>query len=250
MSTILDTHVHLYPCYDVAKFFEHTWSNLERLLPGATKVIVLTERASERYFERAYISKTLGGGTLSETEEPVSLILDLSRHRSLIIISGKQYLSSEGIEVLALGARTALPDRQPIRELIIGIQTTDAIPVVPWSFGKWTFQRKEIVTQLIKDTSLDFVIGDIFGRPLMCGADIFNSSNLEGSRMVIFGTDPLPMRGEEVRSGSLCTTFRTTIDEKKPFASLKTLIKHEVPCSAGVHQSFATALIRQLQLRL
>lgn len=248
MTFVIDTHAHLYSCYDIGRFLECSWRNLEQFSPSSTKAIILTERMSERYFERAVSTGHLGLYPIERTQELISVRVQLAPHKELWVISGKQYNSIEGLEILALGAVENIQDKQPATDLILEISRSGSIAVIPWSFGKWTLSRKKLVTDLINNTSLHFCLGDIFGRPKVIGSEkIFEGAKIYG-RQILSGTDTLPMSGEETHACSLCTEFSSPFDPSFPFQSLKNAMG-QTSREVGDRQDLLSALARQVKLR-
>ena len=63
----------------------------------------------------------------------------------VLVIAGRQIVSAERIEVLALGTRTQIPDGQPLAATIDAVRADGALAVLPWGFGKWWGARGRMV---------------------------------------------------------------------------------------------------------
>lgn len=248
MNVIVDTHSHLYPCFDIPVFIENTWKNMEDISPGSIKAIILTERSQENYFKRICSSKILGHLHILPTKEEKSFYIRIGDNKKLFIISGQQLLCTEGIEILVLGPCGTINEKMPLHDMLKSIAAHGAFAVIPWSFGKWMFERKKIIADLLKDSSLIFSLGDIWGRACIFGGkDIFTLGQ-KYNRKILFGTDPLPLVGEEKHSGKLSTLLAGEFDESFPWRSIEKLL-HERPLSCGTHAPVSKAMYRQISLR-
>jgi hypothetical protein len=122
---------------------------------------------------------------------------------TVIVVAGRQIVSSEGLEVLALGTDKAIPDGTPLAATVETIRALRAIPVIPWGVGKWLGRRGQVVKSYIGSSSGDAVfLGDILGRPpFWPRSSIFRVGAARGIG-VLPGTDPLPLESETLRAGS------------------------------------------------
>ena len=148
---LADAHVHIYDCFDLEKFLDAAYSNFQsiadRLSHGDkfTPLLLLTETAKDCWFDRlckfadgknTYRDRVIKKWEFHHTGESVSLSAR-SGHKSLIIIAGRQIETAEGLEVLALSTTDNFGSGVPIIDLIKEVKEHDAIPVIPWGFGKW-----------------------------------------------------------------------------------------------------------------
>lgn len=201
---VLDTHVHIYPFYDLQLFFRSADKNLKKLeaeLGGKNSefVLCLTERHDCHFF-REHRDKgvsTYGEFTLSYDNTNSLLKVSSSTTRSLTIVSGRQILSKEGLEVLSLGSDEAPLDGEPLKEIISKLNERKVVVVLPWSFGKWMGKRGSLIGDVIQDKDLGFILGDPGHRPKILQVPEFKNS----LRSIVRGSDPLPIRGDEIRVG-------------------------------------------------
>ncbi len=87
---------------------------------------------------------------MSQTSEENSLLCFNSNGHKIFFIAGRQIVTSEKLEVLALGLREDFKDNKPIEEVIDYIILKNALPVIPWGVGKWSGKRGAIVENLIE----------------------------------------------------------------------------------------------------
>jgi hypothetical protein len=135
---------------------------------------MLTETARADCFKRlsarADVEESgLGEWRLRHTEETGSVTAE--RHgQCLYIIAGRQIVTAERLEVLALGFEGLVPDGEPIRQVIDRVRSAAAVAVIPWGFGKWWGRRGKVVSGLLKDHErLGFFLGDNGGRTAFLG---------------------------------------------------------------------------------
>jgi hypothetical protein len=219
VAFLIDAHVHLHDCYPPARFLEHAADNFGRAaaeqgwspMPGA---LLLTESAGVDWFGRLETGAAeTGGWTVEPTAEPEALLARRDGRR-LLLVSGRQVVAREGLEVLLLGTRATAPDRQPIRDVLAEGERLGALRVIPWGAGKWLFGRGRLLDDLIDAARPGdgFFLGDGGGRPFFwTGPAHFGRAARRGIR-VLPGTDPLPFPDEVSRPGS----FGFRLDAPEP----------------------------------
>ncbi|MDX1576826.1 MAG: hypothetical protein R3266_00005, partial [Gemmatimonadota bacterium] len=170
---LVDAHVHFYPCYDRDRFLDAARCNFDRwrrrlgLDPGAYGVLMMTESRGHRGFE----SWRSGAEAdrrwrFSRTEEPASVVARRDDGTSLVVIAGYQLRTEEDLEVLALGTRQPLTEGRCLRDTLNHVRAAEALPVVPWGFGKWWFRRGRLVRSVVRSASPgELFLGDNGGRP-------------------------------------------------------------------------------------
>ena len=230
---LCDAHVHFYDCFDLDHFLNSAWSNFSRQAKLTQKqdkfvaVMLLSEAKQDHWFlklkEKQYRSTQW---LIQETNEPESLYAVDKEGNSLLIINGRQIVTSENLEVLALATPDRLEDGKPIADVIEWVQENNAIPVIPWGFGKWWGRRGRILSKVLETFSRgDVFLGDNSGRPWFLGLpDHFKKANCE-QRRILPGSDPLPFASEAWRAGSVGFYFTGCLDEAAPAKSLRAHLK-------------------------
>ncbi len=235
LSTLIlcDSHVHFYDCFDLDYFLDSAWSNFYKQAQLAQKqddftaILMLTEAKQDRWFSKLKDNEYQSvKWTFHETGEPESLhALDKDGHR-ILIISGRQIVTSENLEVLALATADKLEDGKPISHVIEWVKDNNAIPVIPWGFGKWWGNRGDVLSKALDAFPVsEVLLGDNSGRPWFLGQpDHFKKADGE-QRRILPGSDPLPFASEAWRPGSVGFSFVGGLDEGAPAKSLREYLK-------------------------
>jgi hypothetical protein len=211
MSKILiDTHVHIYPNYSVEGLLNSALQNFQRYSETTdTKfVLALTERFDCNFFKSHKTSTQYGNWKLTYNPE-LELIVANSTEGTILILPGRQNISSEKLEVLTLGSDDFRAEGLPAIEIIMGSNETGLITILPWSLGKWFGKRGKLIEKLIRDGELKFNVGDPAHR-FLSTPHLFDLAYKHGKKLLV-GTDPLPLDGEESRVGSY--GIRASIDD-------------------------------------
>ena len=110
-------------------------------------VLCFTESNGMNYFENLYSNNNFirnNANYLKQNEENSLLCID-SNDKKILFIAGRQIVTLEKIEVLALGLKENYSDNKSIEEVINYILSKNALPVIPWGVGKWIGKRGAIV---------------------------------------------------------------------------------------------------------
>ena len=210
MDIIADTHLHLYPEFDLNKalvsLFKHLTVHTEALKLG-----YLAETG-----EQAFFDDLLSGDIALSPQYEIHpgrqnrwLEIRLkSSGNSVYLLPGKQVISAENIEILVLGTRESFNEKMPAREIIQQARAVDAVPVVAWSLGKWLGSRGKVVGALIDEFGPnDFLIGDTTMRPVGWPTPVLMKKAIKKGFRVVAGSDPLPFSGEEQWLGKYRSHF-------------------------------------------
>ncbi|NJL58024.1 hypothetical protein HC928_25090 [bacterium] len=248
---VADAHVHIHDCFNMEQLLCGALENFQhvthRLLPfrqGGSQVdaangnraafLFLTEIAGYNWFGKLSAIATSGDRaqefslqhwTLHPTEESVSVIARHTSHQLLYAIAGRQLVTQEGLEVLALITDSTFDDGMTLEETVYQISQAGAIPVLPWGFGKWLGGRGKVLKRFLEREDVPlFFLGDNSGRPVFWRrSPYFEMAEQKGLR-VLPGTDPLPLASECSRPGSFGFIAEGRIDARTPAASIKQLL--------------------------
>jgi hypothetical protein len=210
---LIDSHVHIHDCFDLHVFLD---SALANFINQATRyneeknfitVLLLTESERENRFQylvncarKGYV---IGADTPSQwifylTDENCSLQAKHNGNYNLFVVAGRQIITEEKLEVLALATDNHFKDGKPIKQVIQSIHDQGALPVIPYGFGKWFGRRGLILRDLIEKT--------------------------KNPRFFLPGSDPLPFTSECRRAGSFGFSVNGLISSKHPAEELKHIL--------------------------
>lgn len=236
MTWILaDAHVHLRSLAQLTSLAQAAQRNFlaatQSLCPAEPpeRVLFLTESADEPAFAplarwAATQANPTDGLSLHPTAEKQSLRLTLADERNLHIIGGRQIVTQEGIEVLALGHIRPYGDGLPMTSVLRDLAQEEALLVLPWGVGKWLGHRGEIIARMLAGWQGEHLfVGDNGNRPRCWPLPA--SFRAGAANRNLPGSDPLPLPGQEERVGSYGFACQGAFDHDRPFHSLATLLR-------------------------
>ena len=226
---LLDTHVHIYDCFELNTFLEAAWQNFRRQA-GAHEpfigVLLLTESSSYHKFQTllAQADKLSGPGwRFAITTEAFSLKALGPQGEVLYLIAGRQIVTAEKLEILALISDLTFPDGLSAVETIQAIQADGGIVVLPWGVAKWVGKRGQLITHLSQQKELSpLFLGDNSGRPQFWRRPRQFSQVEPQGYPILLGTDPLPLSAEAARPGQFGLSFLGEFDANQPGHCIKT----------------------------
>lgn len=241
-GAVIDSHVHIYDCFELSEFLLGAWNNFSAAarLYGfdqpLIRVLMLAETSRDHWFQK--IAASIGeestdtlpsAGTWrfdAVPGDPCAVLASGSRDEKLLLIAGRQIVTKDNIEILALGTREVVTDGLPLMDVVNSLRDQDALTVVPWGVGKWLGRRGRIVRELVANTqSSGLFLGDIIGRPAFWPRSrIFRNAEAAGFK-VLPGTDPLPLESEAARAGECGVFVHGPIDMKQPTQALKRALR-------------------------
>ncbi len=225
----VDAHVHVYDCFDIDLLLDSALSNFQEAAQQnrtaqkpLSYVLLLTEGKTESWFQT--LSTTLDANRQCKITERWSAVdrgdvesLTVFRNdvpeKEIHIVAGRQVVTMENIEVLALFVKQGLTNGLPLHETVDRVKELGGIPVLPWGVGKWFGKRGEIIKDfLVNYGNSNLFLGDNGGRPRFWPTpNLFNLAKKTGA-VVLPGSDPLPLPSEAQRVGS----FGFYLDENSP----------------------------------
>jgi hypothetical protein len=250
-----DCHLHFYPAYDPALFFRSLCANLGGTGDGAPlRLALLTEAPGCAVFPRwaAPGAALPGGYSFAATAEPHSLALLAAGERLAWIVSGRQIITGERLEVLTAGAFPDIADGQPLAVVLQALAAAGALAIIPWGAGKWLGSRGRLVDAVAAaPLAAGLFLADNPARPAFWPAPrAFRRMERQG-RPVLRGSDPLPLRGEEKRAGAFASMLAGEFDPDRPLAALRKLLAGNPDArDLGKRDGCITFLRRQAELRL
>jgi len=265
---LVDAHVHIYPCYNLAVFFDAAHDNFfnEAKRHGRQDTfdafLLLTDLTAGTWYDRiktcADANNTsfeieLGGWQVHETAESFTLQLVSNHRKNLYLVAGRQIITLEKIEVLALFSDHRYADGQSVEDTIASIRNNNAIPVIPWGAGKWLGKRGALLTNILNKYPANyFLLGDNGGRPKFWPSPAQFAQARSRNTLILPGSDPLPLLNESTRPGGYGFTLPGTVTPDRPGSYLKQLVTDsEIPqATFGKRHGLSAFVANQLALRL
>lgn len=212
MTVIADTHVHLYPFYDPNALINGAFHRLARLAPSADFLaLCLTERSDCHAF------RELPGDRVED---------DAMRLGGGWIFSGRQIVTRERIEVLALTTDVDTPDGLELGDTLLRVRNAGGIPVLGWAPGKWFFKRGKLLRALIETASAgEIALGDTSLRPTLWPEPALMRLGRKRGLKVLAGSDPLPFPGEEKYAGTYAISAQAAFNPARPVTSLRAILR-------------------------
>jgi hypothetical protein len=243
LSLVADGHVHLYGCYDLSRFFSRALSSLGTLAPpGDALGIFLTERAGCDFFRNTCCQHAEFVPLEQRGEHIVA-----GRIGELFMFAGRQIATLERLEVLALCSNESFTDGLTFEESLAQVRASGALPVLPWSPGKWIGKRGRIIETALADAKPgELLLADSSLRPRgFPEPAAFRHARSRGFG-IIAGTDPLPYSGQESEVGTF--GFRMPhFDAGSPLQSVRdALLKPHSTIELVGKRSSLPAVIKRL----
>jgi hypothetical protein len=263
----VDGHVHMHPQFNTAQALDSAARNLERAAKRlscaeSVGVLLLAEMHGHDWFGTTRLrvlsgNAGVGTWTIELSSEPETLIARSDVHRKrLLVIAGRQVITAERIEVLALLTPGKFTDGLPLEETLAAAHSAGAVVVLPWGVGKWLGRRGRLVRRALSRhlPARPVLAGDNGGRPWCWPRPrIFAIAETSGIP-VLPGTDPLPLPDQETRIGSFGLAFVGRLPLEFPAAALRTWLvepsSRAPPRLFGRLERVSRFLHNQVRLRL
>lgn len=247
MQIAADTHVHIYPFYDLRVQLDSAIANLRRAAPRAdVYALCLTERAGQSAFQALQQGDLRADGwTLSPTQDPDAL-LARAESGQLYLFAGHQIVTAERIEVLALGTHVQQADGAPLEATLLSVSEAGAVVALPWGLGKWLGRRGRLVQNVLDtEPTTRLVFADTCLRPAWFPTPALLSKARSRGFSILYGTDPLPRHGEEKITGQWATLWEAAWDPAHPAAAWRHIVRDRIPGTpAGRRRNTVEALSR------
>ncbi len=230
MELVADTHVHIYPCHDAARLLKNGADRLRALAetPDAVCAFFLTEGQGFHFFDR------LRDGThglpeqyaVETCREPEAVRVCWDDQHPLWIFAGRQIVTAERLEVLALTALEGPPDGTPTGRAVEAVNESGAVAVLSWAPGKWWFQRGDVVKDIMEGHAPGLLlIGDTALRPTIWPEPRLMKRARRRGLAVLAGSDPLPFAGDDMQAGGYAVRGSLDFDPDKPVTSVRKWVR-------------------------
>lgn len=224
---VADAHVHIYPLFDLSDQLANASRNLP---PADARLLCLAERAGQCEFRALRDgARAIPGWTIEHTSEEDSVCAN-SEFGALYIIAGRQIVTAEKIEVLALGRDVGITDGESLAETLARVRAGDAVAVLPWGLGKWWGRRGRLVqAQILRSAPDAFAVADTYLLPAKFPEPALLRRARARGFAVVHGTDPLPRPGDEQITGRWATAWELERwDASRPATELKRVLRERI----------------------
>jgi hypothetical protein len=225
LDLLADTHIHFYPGHNLTELIDGAVNRLRAAAraPDAPCALFLTEGKGYNAFRQLKTGEIdfPASHTVEPSCESSGLWIRHGGNRTLLI-SGRQIVAKERIEILALGLEQEPEDGQPAADIIAAVDAAGAVPVLAWAPGKWMFARAEVVDRLIRHAGEGLRLGD---SSLRCRGWPLPKPMAGAPMPVLAGSDPLPFPGDESAAGTYGVRIQLTFDESAPVSSLRRALR-------------------------
>ncbi|NNE43113.1 MAG: hypothetical protein HKN12_02805, partial [Gemmatimonadetes bacterium] len=193
-----------------------------------------------------------GPWAVDHLDEAESVVVSAGDRR-MTVVAGRQIVTAERLEVLAIGLDDLPEDGAALGATIDRVNDDGAFPVVPWGFGKWSGARGAIVRELIRTSRPGrFCVGDNGGRPAAgVRPRLFDTAEARNIP-VIPGSDPLPFPDQEERAGTYGFVMPQALDPRRPAHALKEWLRglRTSPLAFGQLESLPRFLRAQVGMQM
>ena len=237
---IADAHVHIYECFDLEQLLNAAFDNFEIFASqqgyqdNFTPVLFLTETTKDKFFQQffdgldinaKYRTINLNDWKLKRTQESLSLYAFNRLGQGIFLIAGRQVVTVENLEILALITDQTFADGLSLEATIKSILAAGGIPVLPWGFGKWMGKRGKFLHNFLEESNFPLLfLGDNGGRPIFWPRPShFKQAEKKGLR-ILPGTDPLPLSSEYSRPGSFGFTIEGKLSSQEPGKQIQQML--------------------------
>jgi hypothetical protein len=256
---LIDGHVHFHAMHPLPALLDaacfHFASHRQRLdgaRPSQSCLMLVEPGQTGRFEKLREGTESIGGGwSVEPTDESVSLLLRHPNGSRLSLIAGRQVVTRERLEWLALGCCRPIRDGQDMETTLDAILSHGAFPVLPWGWGKWWGRRGRLVKLLIEKRGDDFALGDNGGRWATGPRPALLQRGRGRGMAVLSGSDPLPLPREQSKVGQVVSAVPGPLSRHEPFQACRcalSLNAHRIE-TWGRFESLTGALAAQWQLR-
>jgi len=220
MFLLIDSHVHIYPEYDINALLNAFCARI-RAAEAPIGVLMLAEREGTDVFADWAAGRRLPDGYASTQSDETAIILRKDQTPDVIVIAGRQIACAERVEILALATRTTFRDGEPAHEVLKQARTAGALPVLAWGVGKWLFSRAKVIDALLDASrQQQLFIADPSLRPVFWPTPRLMRKAISHGHRILAGSDPLPPNSEATRVGQYADLAHTTaLDFNAPLTS-------------------------------
>lgn len=227
---MVDAHVHIHEHFQLNRLFLISLQNFRKALnqyqihEPFESFLLLTESVGTNQFERLarmVDAESFDDFSVSATSEGATIRITTGGGQRLYIVAGRQIVTAEKLEILALGHDEEYPDGRPLHYALKDLEESGCLRVLPWGAGKWLGRRGKIIESLVSSwDGGSLFLGDNANRPKFWSLPAVFEQAASRGIYNLPGSDPLPFPGLEKKAGSFGFMLRGQINSETPFQSL------------------------------
>lgn len=264
---LFDAHVHIYDIFNLNVLIDSAFRNFYAAIKSMDKeqnncscYLLLTESGDLDHFTSLRTMAASEDDSFSnrwiieDTQENCSIRVSHPDYPaiSLFIVAGRQIVTAERLELLALFTEEKIPENMTLETGVKQICNRGGLPICAWGAGKWLGKRGEILSDFLQTPGgTKLYLGDSGGRPAFWPASKLLQIKAHSDR-IVSGTDPLSLVGEDRRVGSFGGYLAAKCSHTTPAARLKELLSAQDVTIKSFGKSLSPYLFikNQLALRL
>ncbi len=225
---VADTHVHIYPAHDVSRLLGSLFTNLRQHSKDGLLAAFLTESAHCHAFRRMADGELSAPGftlTPKTGKDIIAIEVEAPDGDRLLLYPGRQIVTCERLEVLALATVETIHDGRHARQAVEDVMEHGGVPALAWAPGKWFFGRAMVVRQLINAFGpASLLIGDTSLRPRIWPEPVLMFRARLLGHHVVCGSDPLPIPGDEKWAGTYATRGWGAVDDDDVVSEVRSIV--------------------------
>ncbi len=232
---IADAHVHIYDCFQLDKLLNSALNNFtnhaQKLTStdNFTSILFLSDIHNQETFQQlkkySQSNYHINNWTFHYTQEKLSLYARNQNNQIIVLIAGRQIITAEKLEVLALITEQTFEEGLSLEVTIKEIIAAGGIPVLPWGVGKWIGKRGKTLSNLLKNNIHSILfLGDNSNRPGFWFRPFYLQLAKKQGIQILPGTDPLPLASECSRPGSFGFMVRGRLNYEEPGKHIKQIL--------------------------
>jgi len=231
-ALLVDSHVHLHPCFELGSALDHADRNFDKASRqvGAGRwigALLLAEMEGINQFRElsriADLQGSVDAWSLEQGEDGTSIVARSDDGHTIVVVAGRQLRVEHRLEVLALCTGKQFPEGHSLAETARLVREGGGVPVIPWGFGKWWGKRGNLLDRTIHQAErTSFLLGDSGQR--LAGAsppDPFARAQQRGIGFIA-GSDPFSFRSQAQRVGSYGSILTSRpLDLRRPAEGIR-----------------------------
>lgn len=206
----VDLHVHLYSGFNIDLAVDSAWKNVRsgcKQLPFGQCWCLASPPGIDGLNDLAVMADVQSSNTKVTTVRDVqgrAMVILENKDGEIAVVPGTQAISAEGLEVLSLAAELPDTDSAGLEALVDLVRKKGGVPVIPWGVGKWLGRRGQLVARVVRNSKIDapLLFADNANRPWWWPYPRLLRSAARRGLVVVSGSDPLPIKGDETRISS------------------------------------------------